>query len=151
MLIGGEQADADWSVRFPSIKEHSGNIPGTFREHSGNIPGTFRKPPKLKAAGGRIRYMYQKSIQIHLFFLANFFFQLWFKNHPPIVVLRTIYIISVVKVFHKWYYYFAPPEALTPWQQRLEAPIRDTMAALIRSIFFSPIYRFLTGFSFALL
>jgi hypothetical protein len=25
------------------IREHSGNIQGTFREHSGNIQGTFRE------------------------------------------------------------------------------------------------------------
>jgi hypothetical protein len=25
------------------LREHSGNIQGTFREHSGNIQGTFRE------------------------------------------------------------------------------------------------------------
>jgi hypothetical protein len=46
MLIGGEQADADWLVRFNSTKEHSANIPhnpelkSSRRTHSPFFPQT---------------------------------------------------------------------------------------------------------------
>jgi hypothetical protein len=67
MLIGGEQADADWSVRFPSIKEHSGNIPGTFREHSAN-------PPSLKQQADAFGICIKKAYKyIYFFSLISFF------------------------------------------------------------------------------